>query len=218
MADDIPVTVDSGDAWLPGDLAAPENAHGVVVFAHGSGSSRFSPRNRSVAASLREQRLATLLFDLLRPDEDERDQQTGEFRFDLELLAPRLVAAVRLVRSHAATSGLPVGLFGASTGAGVSLLVAAREPELVDAVVSRGGRPDMAGDELARVHAPTLLIVGERDERVLELNQQAANTLTSAEVEIRTVAGATHLFEEPGTLEAVIEHAADWFGRFLRVP
>lgn len=218
MTDEIPVTVDSGDALLPGDLVAPDDAHGVVVFAHGSGSSRFSPRNRSVAAHLREGRLATLLFDLLRPDEEEQDRLTAQYRFNLDLLAPRLAAAVRLVRSHAATSELPVGLFGASTGAGVSLLVAARSPELVDAVVSRGGRPDMAGDELPQVQAPTLLIVGERDEHVLRLNEQAAGRLTGTTAEIRVVPGATHLFEEPGALDAVTEHAAEWFGRHLRMP
>lgn len=217
MTDEIPVTVDSGDALLPGDLVAPDDAHGVVVFAHGSGSSRFSPRNRSVAAHLREGRLATLLFDLLRPDEEEQDRLTAQYRFNLDLLAPRLAAAVRLVRSHAATSELPVGLFGASTGAGVSLLVAAREPELVGAVVSRGGRPDMAGDELPQVQAPTLLIVGERDEHVLRLNEQAAERLTGTTAEIRVVPGATHLFEEPGALDAVTEHAGEWFGRHLRM-
>jgi putative phosphoribosyl transferase len=213
---ELAVTVDSGDAVLPGELVVPDDAHGVVVFAHGSGSSRFSPRNRSVASSLREQGLGTLLFDLLRPDEEELDRRSMKFRFDLELLTPRLTAAARLVRSHAASSGLPVGLFGASTGAGVALLVAAREPELVDAVVSRGGRPDMAGEELGLVRAPTLLVVGERDTRVLELNQQAAAALTATTVELRTVAGATHLFEEPGALEAVCEHAGDWFGQHLR--
>jgi putative phosphoribosyl transferase len=213
---ELAVTVDSGDAVLPGELVVPDDAHGVVVFAHGSGSSRFSPRNRSVASSLREQGLGTLLFDLLRPDEEELDRRSMKFRFDLELLTPRLTAAARLVRSHAASSGLPVGLFGASTGAGVALLVAAREPELVDAVVSRGGRPDMAGEELGLVRAPTLLVVGERDTQVLELNQQAADALTATTVELRTVAGATHLFEEPGALEAVCEHAGDWFGQHLR--
>lgn len=208
------MTVDSGDAELPGELEVPEDAHGVVVFAHGSGSSRFSPRNRAVASSLREFGLGTLLFDLLRPDEEEVDRRSLQYRFDLELLTPRLAAAVRLVRGHAATADLPVGLFGASTGAGVALLVAAREPELVDAVVSRGGRPDLAGDELRNVQAPTLLIVGSRDHRVLELNRQAAAALPS--VEIRTVAGASHLFEEPGALDVVVEHAGEWFGRYLR--
>lgn len=213
---ELAVTVDSGDAVLPGELVVPDDAHGVVVFAHGSGSSRFSPRNRSVASSLREQGLGTLLFDLLRPDEEELDGRSMKFRFDLELLTPRLTAAARLVRSHAASSGLPLGLFGASTGAGVALLVAAREPELVDAVVSRGGRPDMAGEELGLVRAPTLLVVGERDTQVLQLNQQAAAALTATTVELRTVAGATHLFEEPGALEAVCEHAGQWFGQHLR--
>lgn len=217
-ADEIPVTVDCGDALLPGELVAPDGAHGVVVFAHGSGSSRFSPRNRSVASTLRELRLATLLFDLLRPAEEELDRHSRKFRFDLELLTPRLTAAVRLARSHAATADLPVGLFGASTGAAVALQVAAREPELVSAVVSRGGRPDMAGDELADVRAPTLLIVGERDEQVLDLNRQAAAALTAATVELRTIPGATHLFEEPGALQAVTEYAGDWFGRYLRLP
>ncbi|MQA62454.1 MAG: alpha/beta hydrolase [Actinophytocola sp.] len=209
----VPVTINSDEVAPDGDLTAPADARGVVVFAHGSGSSRFSPRNRAVARSLQDLRLATLLFDLLRPEE-EIDQRSMQYRFDLELLTPRLISAVEQVRRHASTAGLPVGLFGASTGAAVALLVAARRPELVEAVVSRGGRPDMAGDELARVEAPTLLIVGERDEQVLALNQQADAALRNSE--IRTIGQATHLFEEPGALEQVTEYAGEWFARYLK--
>lgn len=210
----VPVTVDSGDAVLDGELVIPDGSAGVVVFAHGSGSSRFSPRNRAVAAALHRLGFGTVLFDLLRPDEEERDRHTMSHRFDLELLAPRLAAAVRLVHGHAASAGLPVGLFGASTGAGVALLVAARQPSDVAAVVSRGGRPDLAGAELSQVRAPTLLLVGERDPQVLDLNRQAAEALTSAEVVV--VPGAGHLFEEPGALDAVCAHAGEWFARHLR--
>lgn len=210
----VPVTINSDKVVLDGDLTAPADARGVVVFAHGSGSSRFSPRNRAVARSLQDMRLATLLFDLLRPEEEEIDQRSMQYRFDLELLTPRLISAVEQVRSHASTHGLPVGLFGASTGAAVALLVAARRPELVEAVVSRGGRPDMAGDELPRVEAPTLLIVGERDEQVLALNQQADAALRNSE--IRTIGEATHLFEEPGALEQVTEYAGELFARYLK--
>jgi pimeloyl-ACP methyl ester carboxylesterase len=209
----VPLTLRSGQTTLNGDLAVPADATGVVVFAHGSGSSRHSPRNQAVARSLQDRGLATLLFDLLDEAEERADQRWMAYRFDLELLTPRLVDAIDQVRSHAATSGLPVGAFGASTGAAVALLAAARSPHLVDAVVSRGGRPDMAAGELRLVSAPTLLIVGERDEQGLALNQQAAEQLPT--VELRTVAGATHLFEEPGALERVTELAGDWFTQRL---
>lgn len=210
----VPMIINSDDIALDGDLTVPADARGVVVFAHGSGSSRFSPRNRAVARSLQDMRLATLLFDLLRPEEEEIDQRSLKYRFDLELLTPRLISAVEQVRGHASTDGLPVGLFGASTGAAVALLVAARRPELVEAVVSRGGRPDMAGEELPRVEAPTLLIVGERDGQVLALNRQADAALRNSE--IRTIGEATHLFEEPGALEQVTEYAGEWFARYLK--
>ncbi|MGH3432828.1 MAG: dienelactone hydrolase family protein [Thermocrispum sp.] len=212
----VTVTIDSADAVLDGELTVPDVALGVVVFAHGSGSSRFSPRNRAVAAELRLRGFGTLLFDLLRPDEEEQDRRGATVRFDVALLAPRLAAAVALVRRHPASAELPVGVFGASTGAGVALLVAARQPSDVAAVVSRGGRPDLAGAELHRVQAPTLLVVGERDPQVLALNRQAAAALPTAEVVL--VPGATHLFAEPGALAVVSGLAADWFGRYLRPP
>lgn len=212
----MPLTVDTGDARLSGDLTVPDDAIGVVVFAHGSGSSRHSPRNQAVARALQDHRLATLLFDLLRPDE-ERADVSGRYRFDIELLSPRLLSAVEQVRANPETRELPVGLFGASTGAAVALLAAARAPELVAAVVSRGGRPDLAGHELRAVRAPTQLIVGECDPRVLDLNHQAAARL-SAEHEVRVIPGATHLFEEAGALEQVSELAAQWFAKHLGRP
>lgn len=213
MTVSMKVTADS--AVLTGDLTVPDDAHGIVVFAHGSGSSRHSPRNRAVARGLQDRRLGTLLFDLLEEDEETADQASMKYRFDLQLLTPRLIAAIEQVREHAATDGLPIGVLGASTGAAVALLAAARRPELVDAVVSRGGRPDLAADELREVTAPTLLIVGERDELVLELNRQAAAELKT-EVGVTVIAGATHLFEEPGALEQVTEHAGEWFSRHLQ--
>lgn len=210
----VPMRVTSGDVVLDGDLTVPADATGIVLFAHGSGSSRFSPRNRAVARSLQDRRLATLLFDLLEPAEEREDQVNRRYRFDIGLLTPRLAGAVAQVHDHAATSALPIGLFGASTGAAVALRVAARLPDLVRAVVSRGGRPDLAGDDLARVRAPTLLIVGGRDSVVVDLNRQAAAVLGEV-AELRIVPGATHLFEEPGAMEQVTTHAGDWFARHL---
>jgi putative phosphoribosyl transferase len=199
---------------VQGDLALPDAAAGVVVFAHGSGSSRLSPRNRSVAESLRRRGLGTLLMDLLTPEEDAVDARTGEFRFDVDLLAGRLASAVALLADDAATGRLPLGLFGASTGGGAALVAAGRRPASVSAVVSRGGRPDLAGELLPAVTAPTLLIVGELDPRVIEVNRSAYARLT-AERALEIVPGATHLFEEPGTLEQVARLAGDWFVRHL---
>lgn len=211
----VPMTVKTGDASLDGDLTVPADATGIVVFAHGSGSSRTSSRNRAVARTLQDQRLATLLFDLLRPDEELEDAHTGRFRFDIDLLTARMDRAVGQVREDPTTGTLPVGLFGASTGAAVALRAAAHHPERVQAVVSRGGRPDLAGHEALRaVRAPTLLIVGERDQQVLSLNRQAAADLAATH-EVRIVPGATHLFPEPGALEQVADHAAEWFTRYL---
>ncbi|GAA5115855.1 dienelactone hydrolase family protein [Haloechinothrix salitolerans] len=210
----VPVTIPSGGTELSGDLVVPADAVGAVVFAHGSGSSRFSSRNRAVARSLQDRRLATLLFDLLDENEDRYDRQTARHRFDIDMLTPRLVRALEHVAGHAATAGLPIAAFGASTGAAVALRAAAQRPDLVRAVVSRGGRPDLAGDDLANVRAPTLLLVGERDPEVITLNQQAATQL-SAEHELRVVPGATHLFEEAGALEQVADHAGEWFERHL---
>ncbi|HEY7476959.1 MAG TPA: phosphoribosyltransferase family protein [Actinomycetota bacterium] len=200
------VEIPAGSARIRGDLTLPPDPVGVVLFAHGSGSSRFSPRNRAVAARLRERRLGTLLLDLLTPDE-ERDRANV---FDIELLADRLGAATRSVQTHPATAGLPVASFGASTG-GAAALVAAADPSVpVEAIVSRGGRPDLAGVMLGAVRAPTLLIVGGADPLVLDLNRDAASALR-CEHRLEIVPGATHLFEEPGALELVADLAADWF-------
>jgi putative phosphoribosyl transferase len=209
------VRLRAGTTELVGDLVVPAGAAGVVLFAHGSGSSRHSPRNRLVAGALRRVGLATLLLDLLTPAEEERDRVTAELRFDVALLAERLIAAADLLLAEPATAGLPLGLFGASTGAGAALIAAAERPETVAAVVSRGGRPDLAGDHLGRVRAPTLLIVGGRDQLVLELNRQAQARL-AAPSRLEVVPGATHLFEEPGALEQVARLAAAWFTEHLR--
>ena len=197
---------------LEGSLELPAAARGVVAFAHGSGSGRHSPRNRYVAGELNKAGLGTLLLDLLTTDED-RDV---ERRFDIALLTTRLADAVRFVAEHKATRALPMGLFGASTGAASALRVAAAMPQRIGAVVSRGGRPDLTGDiALARVKAPTLLIVGGEDAGVIELNEQARDTLLHCERRLVLVPGATHLFEEPGTLEEVARLAAAWFARHL---
>jgi putative phosphoribosyl transferase len=209
------VRLRAGTAELVGDLVVPAGAAGVVLFAHGSGSSRHSPRNRLVAGALRRVGLATLLLDLLTLAEEERDRVTAELRFDVALLAERLIAATDLLLAEPATASLPVGLFGASTGAGAALITAAERPETVAAVVSRGGRPDLAGDHLGRVRAPTLLIVGGRDQLVLELNRQALARL-AAPSRLEVVPGATHLFEEPGALEQVARLATAWFTEHLR--
>jgi putative phosphoribosyl transferase len=206
------VTVGSGSVQLEGSLELPAAARGVVAFAHGSGSGRYSPRNRYVAGELNKAGLGTLLLDLLTTDED-RDV---ERRFDIALLTARLADAVRFVAEHKATRALPIGLFGASTGAASALRVAAAMPQRIGAVVSRGGRPDLTGDiALARVKAPTLLIVGGEDAGVIELNEQARDTLLHCERRLVLVPGATHLFEEPGTLEEVARLAAAWFARHL---
>jgi putative phosphoribosyl transferase len=214
-----PVTVQAGPSsagiQLPGDLVVPRPAYGCVLFAHGSGSSRHSPRNRAVAQVLQERGFATVLLDLLTHDEELVDQHTAELRFDIGLLGERLVAAIDQVRLWELTADLPLGVFGASTGAAGALVAAAARPSSVRAVVSRGGRPDLAGPEVLRnVRAPTLLIVGGADQQVLALNEQAATLLTTT-YEIQVVPGASHLFEEPGTLEAVSELAAGWFERHL---
>jgi len=196
---------------IAGDLVLPDDARGLIVFAHGSGSSRFSPRNRQVARALNERGLATLLLDLLRPEE-ERDRSNV---FDIDLLSQRLVAATRWARAQPDLVGLPIGYFGASTGAAAALSAAAELEEGVAAVVSRGGRPDLAADRIAKVRAPVLLIVGGRDELVLELNREAQRRL-NAPSELAIVPGATHLFEEPGALEEVSRLAGAWFERNLK--
>jgi putative phosphoribosyl transferase len=209
------VTVAVGDARLVGDLTVPRDAAGTVVFAHGSGSGRFSPRNQYVASELVRGRLATFLSDLLTAEEERVDRLTAQLRFDIRLLADRVVGAVDWLASEREIGALPVGCFGASTGAAAALVAAAERPERVAAVVSRGGRPDLAGDALRRVAAPTLLIVGGRDADVLRLNQQAQRLL-AGESRLEIVPDATHLFEEPGTLEQVAALARDWFVRYLR--
>jgi len=195
---------------LPGDLSVPAHAQGLVLFAHGSGSSRLSTRNRWVAQQLQQHGLATLLFDLLTEDE----AQDRRLVFDIHLLAQRVVRAMRWTQQREELAGLRLGLFGASTGAAAALLAAAQKPHRVGAVVSRGGRPDLAHEWLPRVQAPTLLIVGGRDEEVLELNRQALRLLKGSKRR-EVVPGATHLFEEPGTLDSVAALAADWFEQHL---
>lgn len=211
------VHVAAGAVTLEGTLGVPREATGVVLFAHGSGSSRHSPRNRHVARLLRDAGLGTLLLDLLTSDEEEVDMRTRELRFDIDLLADRLVGAIGWLDTEPTTRGLPVGIFGASTGGGAALVAAARTSDRVSAVVSRGGRPDLAGDALPAVRAPTLLIVGGRDEQVIELNKQAMDRMV-APVRLELVAGATHLFEEAGALDEVARLARSWFVRELRVP
>lgn len=206
----------SVDAWgvdLAADLGIPDEPAGVVVFAHGSGSSRHSGRNRAVAESLRRDGFATLLLDLLTEREEREDRVTGRLRFDIGLLAERVAASVEWASRYRVTRGLPIGLFGASTGAAAAL-VASAGTYLVRAVVSRGGRPDLAGRALARVRAPTLLVVGSRDEQVLDLNRAAAEQLV-ATCRIEVVEGATHLFEEPGALAEVARLAGSWFREYL---
>ena len=210
-----PVRVPVGGAWLDGDLGWPAGPSGLVLFAHGSGSSRHSPRNRSVAGALEKRGLATLLIDLLTEEEERIDSRTAHLRFDIEMLAERLVAIVDWLRARPETSRLPIGLFGASTGGGAALVAAAARPRDVAAVVSRGGRPDLAGAALPRVTTPTLLIVGGLDTPVIGMNQDAMARMPG-HVELTIVPGATHLFEEPGTLARVAELASAWFVRYLK--
>jgi len=206
----VEVSIASDARQVRGELRVPHDASGVVAFAHGSGSGRYSPRNRFVAQELRRLRLATLLVDLLEEDEaKDRDKV-----FDIGLLAVRLLAAARWLRAEGLTRSLAIGYFGASTGAAAALSAAAEAPELVAAVVSRGGRPDLAARALARVKAPTLLIVGAKDEQVLDWNRDAYGQLQT-EKELVVIPGASHLFEEAGTLEEVARHAARWFVRHL---
>ena len=211
------VSIPAADVRLAGTLALPPGARGLVLFVHGSGSSRHSPRNRYVAEVLGRAGLGTLLFDLLTAAEEREDAVTAAWRFDIGLLARRLVEVTDWVGQVPACRGLPLGYFGASTGAAAALIAAAERPDSVRAVVSRGGRPDLAGPALARVQAPTLLLVGGHDPLVLRLNREAAAQLR-APVELVIVPGATHLFEEPGTLEAVARAAAAFLGRHFGLP
>ena len=204
------VQIHAGRAVLSGNLHLPEDASALVLFAHGSGSSRHSPRNQFVARTLNDAGLATLLFDLLTPEEEAIDMQTRELRFNIHLLAERLVHATKWVKQQKQTSDLQIGYFGTSTGGAAALVAAAKISEDVGAVVSRGGRPDLAGDALPKVQAPTLLIVGGNDDIVIELNEQARDRM-HCEVKLQSVPGATHLFEESGALEKVAQLASDWF-------
>jgi putative phosphoribosyl transferase len=210
------VQIPAAGVILDGDLITPPGVAGVVVFAHGSGSSRHSPRNRMVAARLQEAGYATLLMDLLTPEEDKVDSRTRQFRFDIPRLASRLTGAIRWLSDRPDTAEMPVALFGASTGAAAALIATAEVPDHVQLVISRGGRPDLAGDALPRVQAPTLLIVGGRDLEVLDLNKAAAAQLRGP-VEIALVPGATHLFEERGALDRVVELAIDALRQHLGV-
>jgi putative phosphoribosyl transferase len=212
------VQVTAGSVRLAGDLIVPAQAQGIVLFAHGSGSGRHSPRNQYVANVLHEAGLATLLIDLLTVEEEAVDVQTAHLRFDIDLLAERLVGATDWLTRNPVTANLAIGYFGASTGAGAALVAAAQRPEVAHAVVSRGGRPDLAGPALAEVRAPTLLIVGGNDVPVIGLNRQALAQLGATEKQLVIVPGATHLFEEPGALEEVARLAAEWFTHYLGQP
>jgi dienelactone hydrolase len=209
------VSIGVGRTILPGGLCIPKQARGLVLFAHGSGSSRHSPRNRFVARALQAHGLATLLFDLLTPTEEAVDRRTAELRFDIGLLADRLVGATDWVAQNPETQELRIGYFGASTGAAAALVAAAQRPTVVGAVVSRGGRPDLAGTALVHAQAPTLLIVGGLDAPVIELNRLALRNLRGAHKKLVIVPGAAHLFEERGALEEVARLASDWFTRYL---
>jgi dienelactone hydrolase len=208
------VRIAAGRVLLEGNLSLPKGARGIVLFAHGSGSSRFSPRNRYVARLLNQGKLATLLVDLLSPEEEAVDQRTAQLRFNIGLLAERLVAVTDWFVEQPNTRPLPIGYFGASTGAAAALVAAAERPKIVRAVVSRGGRPDLAGPALAHVEAPTLLIIGGSDPLVIELNRAALAQLR-CEKRLVIVPGATHLFGEPGTLDEVARLARQWFERYL---
>jgi len=214
VIDDV-VRIESGHAVLEADLRVPQRAAGLVIFAHGSGSGRFSPRNRTVAGALEAGGFATLLCDLLTKKEESEDQYTREHRFDIPLLGRRVVDAVDWAQAQPELRPLPVATFGASTGAAAALIAAAERPKVVRAVISRGGRPDLAGEVLPHVKAPTLLIVGGDDEVVIGLNQEAAHRMR-APVELEIVPGATHLFEEPGALEKVAALAATWCTKYLK--
>ena len=209
------VRVPVGSVVLEGNLTVPSSARGIVLFAHGSGSSRFSPRNRYVAKEFNAQKIATLLFDLLTNEEDQEDIVTAEYRFNINLLAERLIGATEWLKRDPQTKNLVFGYFGASTGAAAALIAAAKLPNDIAAVVSRGGRPDLAADYLPRVAAPTLLLVGGLDTEVIELNRKAMAQMMATK-KLVIIPGATHLFEELGKLEEVAKLSTDWFLRYLR--
>ena len=208
------VRIPVGSVVVEGNLTVPSGAKGVVLFAHGSGSSRFSPRNQYVAKQFNKARIGTLLFDLLTNEEDQEDIETAEYRFNINLLAERLIGATEWLNKDLDTKNIVFGYFGASTGAAAALIAAAKLPNDVAAVVSRGGRPDLAANYLPRVVAPTLLLVGGLDTEVIELNRQAMEQM-SAEKKLVIIPGATHLFEEPGKLEEVAKLSTDWFLRYI---
>lgn len=211
------VSICSREITLEGDLSVPRYAKGIVIFAHGSGSSRYSPRNRYVARTLQDSGLATLLFDLLTIQEEDEERWTRHLRFNIPLLADRLVSTTDWIKNNTETRNLNIGYFGASTGAAAALVAAANRPNVVEAVVSRGGRPDLAGTNLEFVKAPTLLVVGENDQTVIELNRTALMKLNKVKhKKIIIIPRATHLFEEPGTLEQVASIASNWFLNYLR--
>lgn len=209
-----PVIIPSGTVQLDGILHIPKDATGLVIFVHGSGSSRFSVRNQYVAALLNEANLGTLLFDLFTPEEDVIDSRTRELRFNIDFLATRLIDVTHWCLKHTSTQNLAIGYFGASTGGGAAIVAAANQQDKIKAIVSRGGRPDLAGDALLRVQTPTLLIVGGDDFAVIELNRDAMSKIKCT-VDLEIVPGATHLFEEPGTLSAAAELAKAWFVKYL---
>jgi putative phosphoribosyl transferase len=208
------VRIVSGKVTINGNLTVPEGAKGIVLFAHGSGSSRFSPRNRYVADLMNKKGIATLLIDLLTAEEEAVDEYSGQYRFDVGMLAERLVVSTKWLKTNSAAAKLTVGYFGASTGAAAALIAAAKLPDDIAAVVSRGGRPDLAGENLSKVKAPTLLIVGGIDTEVLQLNREALQ-LIRAEKKLEIVPGASHLFEESGKLEEAAALAIDWFMKHL---
>ncbi len=210
-----PVRIPLETTALQGDLSISPDPSGLVIFVHGSGSSRFSPRNRHVAEQLNKHGLATLLLDLLTEDENDIDSETMQYRFDIPLLAERTMLVVSWVRKQPGLERLPIGLFGASTGAAAALMTAAAMPDQVSAVVSRGGRPDLAREALSKVQAPTLLIVGSHDRVVINLNEKAVKQMRCIR-ELKIIPGATHLFEEPGTMEQVADAASGWFSTYLQ--
>ncbi|MFT4060329.1 MAG: dienelactone hydrolase family protein [Legionella sp.] len=210
------ITIPSGNVTLDGILYFPEEVRGLVLFVHGSGSSRFSVRNQYVAKVLNDAHLSTLLFDLFTPDEDAIDSCTRQFRFDIEFLASRLLDATQWCLGQEQLSSLSIGYFGASTGGGAALVAAALKPDFVYAVVSRGGRPDLAGESLTHVLAPTLLIIGGNDEVVIQMNKEAMSQLNCIK-KMEIVPGATHLFEEPGTLDEATKLAKNWFVKYLKL-
>jgi putative phosphoribosyl transferase len=213
----VPIRVPIGTEALSADLALPPEPQGLVIFAHGSGSSRYSPRNQFVARTLQARGFATLLADLLTERDEAIDRTTAVLRFDIELLGRRVVALIDWARAHPDLRLLPIGLFGASTGAAAAIVAAAARPRAVSAIVSRGGRPDLAGSALRIATAPTLLLVGGLDSVVIDLNRDAGARMR-AEGRLEIVSGATHLFEEPGTLERVAARAGEWFANYLRPP